>query len=134
MTKKIGNRTYNHPIGFQIEKLNCTKLPIYCDVINLFMHKHFTLKFTIRQSTLETINELNDLWNKIGIPTSANRNSIRKFEKFYEECKLIKKQKSSNNKSINQTQKADDFVNQLCRIFDIADNSEISNISSDFCH
>ncbi|CAG5100661.1 Protein of unknown function [Cotesia congregata] len=95
------------------------------------MHKHFTLNLTSRQSTLETVNELNDLWNKIGIPTAASRNSIRKFEKFYEEYKLIKKQKSTNNKSINQTQKANDFINQLSRIFDIANNNEISNISSD---
>lgn len=131
MTEKVGNRTYNYLLGFQIEEFNCCKLPFYRDVINLFMHKHLTLKLTIRLSSAETINELDALWNKIGLPTALKRNSIRKLEKFYEEYKEIKKQKFINNKSNNQMKKVENFSVQLDKLFDITDNSEVKSVSSD---
>lgn len=131
MTEVIGNRTYNYLIGFQIKELNKHKLPTYRDVINLFMYKHSTLKLTIRDSTTEAVNELEVMWNRIGISTTPKRNSIRKFEKFYNEYKDIKKQYFSNNNSDNQKHKVENFVTQLNKLFDIADNSEVKNLSSD---
>lgn len=62
MSEKIGNKIFNYLIGFPINKLNDNKLPTYRDVINLFIYKHKILNFTIRQSSTETICELNDVW------------------------------------------------------------------------
>lgn len=131
MTEVIGNRTYNYLIGFQIKEFNRHKLPTYRDVINLFMYKHLTLRLTIRHSTTEAIGELEAMWNKIGIPTILKRNSIRKFEKFYDVYKDIKKQNFVNNNSDNQKHKEETFVIQLNKLFDIANNSEVKNLSSD---
>lgn len=131
MTEVIGNRTYNYLVGFQIEEFNCYKLPTYRDVINLFMYKHLTLNLTIRTSATEAIDELEAMWDKIGIPTTLKRNSIRKFEKFYDDYKDIKKRKSFKNLSDNQKHKVENFVNQLNKLFDIADNSEVENLPSD---
>ncbi|XP_044599574.1 uncharacterized protein LOC123275487 [Cotesia glomerata] len=51
--------------------------------------------------------------------------------KFYDDYKNIKKRKSLNNLSDNQKHKVENFVNQLNKLFDIADNSEVENLPSD---
>lgn len=124
MTEKIGNKVFNYLIGFESSELNLQKLPTYRDVINLFMHKHRCLKFTIRQSSTEVIKEVIDIWNNFSIPTSRIQHVIEKFEKFYDLYKKIKIDHKNKNKAPAQQQRIQSFTVQLDQLFDIANCEE----------
>lgn len=128
MTEKIGNKLFNYLIGFESSELNNQKLPIYRDVINLFMHDHRCLKFTIRQNSTEVIKEVINIWNNFSIPTSRIQHIIEKFEKFYDQYKKIKIAHKNKNKAPVQQQITQSFTEQLDQLFDIANCEEIIHL------
>lgn len=128
MTQKISNKVFNNLIGFETSKLNNQKLPIYRDVINIFMYKHRCLKLTIRQSSTEVIKDVIDIWNNFSIPISRIQHIILKFEKFYDQYKKVKIYHKKKNKSPAQQEKIQSFTEQLDQLFDIANCDEIIHL------
>ncbi|XP_057328584.1 uncharacterized protein LOC130669614 [Microplitis mediator] len=126
MSKKI----FNYLIGVPISELRDNKLPTYRDVINLFIYKHTILNLTIRQSSTNTICELNNVWYKFSIPTSRCQYNIKKLESFYQLYQNLKKN-SRGKKTPIHIEKIKGFKTKLDKLFDISQSSEVENLPSD---
>lgn len=105
MTAKNTRRKILYLIRFESTKLNEKKLPNNRDVLSLFMYKHNSEKWMIRQSASYVANILISIWNKFQIPIIQTRNNIRTLEKLYGAYQKIKTNKLRKNQSAKEQKK-----------------------------
>ncbi|CAG5100671.1 Protein of unknown function [Cotesia congregata] len=128
MSEQIGEKIYNYLIGFEIKTINKNKLPLYRDVLSLFMYKHHSLKQTIRNSSSDVLSEVNAVWAGFLIPTIRPQHSKKKLEKLYSEYIIIKKHRHRAKKSKAEQANVKKFCEKLDKLFDISNCAAVKNL------
>lgn len=92
----------------------------------MYFHKHLNL--IINESARKTAWEIASAWERFKIPVTDQKNIMKNIKKFYEKYILLTKNKNRNNAGDLRSQKS--FEEDLTSCFDIAKQSELSNVSA----
>ena len=95
-----------------------TKLPSKGQIVSLFLHLHDNEKKTVKESAAGVISRLVEFWTEARIPMIRKDHAVTKVEKLYSVYTSLKRGK--DRRSTPQTQKEDDFTNDMKNLFDIA--------------
>lgn len=80
-------------IGQQTEKLFANKLPSKKEAVSLLMNYKKNIKLPFRDALNSSIDDIMEVWQKAGIPTTQKYNAVKKLNKLYEEWQGLKKGK-----------------------------------------
>lgn len=109
-------------VGNYSPQIITKKLPSKRDVLKVLFFNLREVKLDLQDGARLTIRETRLFWEKGRIPTQSEKNCIPKLKKLYEEWRGLQKcaGMTREDKSANQLQKEDKFVEELDDLFDIA--------------
>ena len=93
------------------------QLPTVRKVLQRF-HFFFANESSIRNASHHTIEEVVEVWSRAAIPTIIHCHIVTKLEKFDQQWRLLKKNKS--RQSTSQREREAKFCNEIDLLFDIA--------------
>lgn len=115
-------------IGPQISRFRMRKLPTTGEVLSLFFYKHNELKLTVRKSAMETMEAVQQLWNRAEIPVSQLHHSVKKLVSLHTVWKNLRKSQR-RKKSVPQQLKERKFTSSLKQLFNIARTDAIQSLT-----
>lgn len=93
-------------IGIPMPKILELKLPTLKEVMCVFFHQLQVLKYSVKQSAKNTVDQVVKLWKNNEIPTCSYENSVKKIlrchDKWLKITKNLKRKKSPAQKKSNQ--------------------------------
>ena len=111
-------------LGTTLSSLTGGKLPSSRMVLQVFLHKHFKEKKTVRQSSKETIDNLMEFWLRARIPTKDQQHSQSKLEKLFDKWSKLKKNKGRASET--QKKNEEKFMSKIDFLFDIAHSNAMN--------
>ena len=119
-------RTSGYMVSTSDEILG-SKLPSRGQSLAYFLHRHQSLKETVREAANRTVEKVEEFWTRARIPTQDKGRAAKKVEALFDEWKRLKKNK--NRTSTTQTGNEDAFKKRLEDLLDIAHGDAMSLIT-----
>ena len=105
-------------VGEPISAIGGQRLPTNADTIRRFFCLHKIHKKTVREAATTVVQEVQEFWDRAGIPTAEKHHSISKVELIFKQWRLLLK--GRNRRSQPQLHKERVFTEALDNLFDIA--------------
>ncbi|XP_074107200.1 uncharacterized protein LOC141532646 [Cotesia typhae] len=110
-------------IGIPLQRISERKLPKVKEVMRVFFYQLKILKYSIKQSAKNSVDQVIELWRKNQIPTSGAPNAVKKFLRYHSQW--LKLQKNFDKKNSAQNQKEMKFQTDLEQLFDIVSEKSL---------
>ncbi|XP_074115140.1 uncharacterized protein LOC141537852 isoform X2 [Cotesia typhae] len=111
-------------IGIPLQRISERKLPKVKEVMRVFFYQLKILKYSIKQSAKNSVDQVIELWRTNQIPTSGAPNAVKKFLRYHSQW--LKLQKNFDKKNSAQNQKEMKFQTDLEQLFDIVSEKSLT--------
>lgn len=128
--KSIENLHHIDLIGNTSHQIFGAKLPSIRQVLQVMFHNIRFVKLSARQSAKLAIDSAQIFWYQARLPIRTEQRMIDRLMKIYDQWQNIRK-RSADKRSAAEKKIADDFINSLDDLFDIATNNALETIKID---
>lgn len=107
-------------IGLEIEQLSRMQLPTNRQGLSFYKHQQriSPKNYSTRQIATAILDQVNNRWSELDVPTRSKLSSLLKFDSLYNEWKLLQKAQYHVN-SVTQNTKENKFSAKLNDVFDV---------------
>src|SRR5271163_3583247 len=112
------SKSYIYLVREPLEQFGTRVLPTACDVLRVYFHRHKKEKMSQKEAVKTVVQDICSIWAKARVPTSEERNIVRKLETLLDSYhNLCRNKKRSGDAQLAKEQA---FSESIKLLFDVA--------------
>src|SRR5215470_17165482 len=112
------SKSYIHLVGEPLAQFGTRVLPTVCDVLRVYFHRHKKEKMSQKEAVKTVVQELCGIWAKARVPTSEERNIVRKLQALLDSYRDLCRNKKRSGDA--QLARETAFGESIKLLFDVA--------------
>jgi hypothetical protein len=117
------SKSYIYLVGEPLEQFGTRVLPTACDVLRVYFHRHKKEKMSQKEAVKTVVQDICSIWAKARVPTSEERNIVRKLETLLDLYRNLCRNKKRSGDA--QLAKEQAFSESVKLLFDVLTTTEL---------